>query len=601
MGLVRPSAEAKSPAPLPPSAPPVSKAAPKSTAPPSTSPPESLDRLKALLDGSLADPSSVSFEYLANCTLQWDLERKLGEGTFGDVFLAVDVDRGVRFVVKKINLLSLAAVSDAPLALGNRMRESEIMALTKFRSPLIVKLVGFTALDARQICLAYEYCAGGALDKALSDGTKAGELTYKQRIRVALGVAKALNYLHRGGGGGRCFHRDVKSANICLTSSLAPKLIDCGLARFIPEGDERVALTATGNSQPGTVGYMCPRYQCGDVKFSEKSEVFSFGVVLLELAVGDITLAGSRGNLYFRFFPPDLDDTVELLADAFDRRAELDGAWPDALKTDLASLIKSCLKGNPTKRVGLQAAMQQLRDLEKTHCVESGSERMVAAMREERERYLAAAQIKDASERSAVKSCLICFDEQPSGNGVECSGAHFYCSTCYGFAFGDELQKIANTPVLAEDHQKREGKMRCPQRIDGCTVLFTDQQLARCLSDDLFSKYSRLKDETYAEKVREQAEIDVRAQLQREIELGNVERRRQEDIQSGEMIQQEIRAGRMKRCVRCRVPIMRSGGCDHMNCRGPGGCGAHFCFVCDATPSTSPGCPGAGRRHEFYP
>ena len=88
---------------------------------------------------------------------------------------------------------------------------------------------------------------------------------------------------------------------------------------------------------------MCPRYQSGDVKFNEKSEVFSFGVVLLELAIGDITLAGSMGNLYFRFFPPDPDDTVELLADAFDPRAELDGAWPDAVKTTLAVLVKSCL------------------------------------------------------------------------------------------------------------------------------------------------------------------------------------------------------------------------------------------------------------------
>lgn len=166
------------------------------------------------------------------------------------------------------------------------MWSNEIVALTKFRSPLIVKLAGFTPPQARDVCLAYEYCAGGALDKALVDDGKASELTYKQRIRIALGVAKALNFLHRGGGErGRCFHRDVKSANICLTSTREPKLIDCGLARVIPDGDGRVALTATGNSQPGTMGYMCPRYQKGE-KFTEKREVFAFGVVLFELVTG---------------------------------------------------------------------------------------------------------------------------------------------------------------------------------------------------------------------------------------------------------------------------------------------------------------------------
>ena len=67
---------------------------------------------------------------------------------------------------------------------------------------------------------------------------KAQELTYRQRLRIALGAAKGLNYLHKGGDesveGGKCWHWDVKSANICLTATLEAKLIDCGLAKFMP-------------------------------------------------------------------------------------------------------------------------------------------------------------------------------------------------------------------------------------------------------------------------------------------------------------------------------------------------------------------------------
>ena len=554
------------------------------------------------LSGLLTDPSStfdpgiVPFDYFANCTLQWDSERKVGYGLFGDVFLAVDHTRSLRYVVKKINLASLASISETPAELGERMRTNEITALTLFRSPFIVKLAGFTHPGERQICLAYEYCAGGALDKALLDDSKAGELTWKHRIRVALGIAKALNYLHRGGGGDRCFHRDVKAANICLTASLSPKLIDCGLARFIPDGDDRVAVTATNNGQPGTLGYKCPRYEGGD-KFTAKSEVFSFGVVLLELLVGDVTVVGKRSaNLYFHF----CEDEEEELEESFDTRAEGDGEWPESVKIALVALTKACLEAKPKKRIELQPVMRQLQELERAHCDTSKSDEMIIEMREERERALEAAQVEEAGERATAKECMICYNDECRGSdGICCVGGHYFCSSCYDRTIGDELDRISSTRVLLDDHRAREGKMRCPQSGDGCSELFSDYQLAQVLSDERFSEYARVRDETHAARVREIAEIEVRRQIQREREMEDVERRRDEEGKSDDLIEQEIAAGRMKRCRQCRIPIAREGGCDTMHCRGAGGCGASFCFVCGAA-SQQATCPGAGHPHVFY-
>jgi interleukin-1 receptor-associated kinase 4 len=116
----------------------------------------------------------------------------------------------------------------------------------------------------------------------------ASELTWKLRVRVALGICAALHYLHKGGGGkaGGCYHRDVKAANICLTQTLQPKLIDCGLAKFIPAPNQAAQATAT-EGRPGTPGYKCARYENSGV-FEEKSEVYSFGIVLLELITGNV-------------------------------------------------------------------------------------------------------------------------------------------------------------------------------------------------------------------------------------------------------------------------------------------------------------------------
>ena len=87
------------------------------------------------------------------------------------------------------------------------------------------------------------------------------------------------------------------------------------------------------------------------------------------------------------------------------------------------------------------------------------------------------------------------------------------------------------------------------------------------------------------------------ALAQREYDEQERIRREQDGNRNLSFIEQEIRAGRMKRCPHCGTGIEKMLGCDHMHCRGAGGCGSHFCFVCEAMPTNQQNCRGRGRNH----
>ena len=288
--------------------------------------------LQVLNARGAAPPVEVPLAYLTECTAAFDwTERGLGEGAFGRVFRGVDPVSGARFAVKKLkDELVRPGADAAALAAMHRAAAREVQVLSRFRHPHIVSLIGFAFAGADR-CLVYELLPRGALDATLQDDGRAHELTWRVRVRVAAGVAKALNYLHRGGGGDRCFHRDVKAANICLHADLSPALIDCGLAKHIPA--EAGGPQTSSGGRFGTPGYMCPRYANGGA-YDNKSEAYSFGIVLLELITGEVQNGGR--DLYAVF----IEDEDEELAEAFDGRA---GEWPAAVKQEICAVACDCL------------------------------------------------------------------------------------------------------------------------------------------------------------------------------------------------------------------------------------------------------------------
>ena len=383
-------------------------------------------------------------------------EKKLGEGAFGDVYEGVVEDTGnqkpVRVAVKRLKP-SIRLQGDATehrAALTSIKRE--IHVLGRFYHPNIIRLLGFTSTSAgtaQELCLIYELGQNGSLDKMLVvDSKLAQDLSCKLRVRIAAGVSRALNYLHCHDPRGPAFHRDVKSANIVLDLGLRPKLIDCGLSKFIPEQNRLGTIMSTHGAALGTPGYMCPAYQ-RTLHFEAKSEIYSFGMVLLELMTGRIQ--GYQGLDENDLFAKYIDDEHSALSD-LDTRA---GTWSTTCAEQVEALARECLAPH-RRRIGtMLAVMRRLVDLETQCCLATDEERRMLRLAEdlqreldvlrhkgvlaeqlerklreqaaeltvlrERERQAQAQREREDKDRAdRLRHCFVCFDEVDVDAGVEC-------------------------------------------------------------------------------------------------------------------------------------------------------------------------------------
>ncbi|XP_022885371.1 LRR receptor-like serine/threonine-protein kinase [Olea europaea var. sylvestris] len=193
----------------------------------------------------------------------------IGRGRSGIVYRA-NIPSGLVIAVKRFRVSEKCSASTF---------SSEITTLARIRHRNIVRLLGWAANRSTKL-LFYDYMPNGTLGSLLHEGC-GGVLEWETRFNVALGVAEGLAYLHHD-----CvppiLHRDVKAHNILLGDRYEPCMADFGLARFIEE--ENASFSA--NPQfAGSYGYFAPEYACM-VKITEKSDVYSYGVVLLEIITG---------------------------------------------------------------------------------------------------------------------------------------------------------------------------------------------------------------------------------------------------------------------------------------------------------------------------
>ncbi|KAL1215266.1 Protein kinase STUNTED [Cardamine amara subsp. amara] len=156
----------------------------------------------------------------------------------------------------------------------------ELMIASSLHNPNIVPLLGFCIDPEQGLFLVYKYVSGGSLECFLHNKKKGKYLPWSARYKVALGIADAIAYLHNGTE--QCVvHRDIKPSNILLSSNKNPKLCDFGLASWTAAP----SVPFLCKTVKGTFGYLSPEYfQHG--KISDKTDVYAFGVVLLELITG---------------------------------------------------------------------------------------------------------------------------------------------------------------------------------------------------------------------------------------------------------------------------------------------------------------------------
>ncbi|KAK4421545.1 G-type lectin S-receptor-like serine/threonine-protein kinase [Sesamum alatum] len=191
---------------------------------------------------------------------------KLGEGGFGPVYKGV-LEEGQEITIKRLSKESRQGLDEL---------KTELIFIAKLQHRNLVKVLG-CCIQKEESMLIYEYMPNKSLDVILFDQTKSRLLDWQKRFHIINGVARGLLYLHQDSRL-RIIHRDLKASNILLDSEMNPKISDFGLARSFG-GNQTEAQTL---HVVGTYGYMSPEYAV-DGMFSVKSDVFSFGVLVLEI------------------------------------------------------------------------------------------------------------------------------------------------------------------------------------------------------------------------------------------------------------------------------------------------------------------------------
>ncbi|XP_021719634.1 cysteine-rich receptor-like protein kinase 15 [Chenopodium quinoa] len=196
-------------------------------------------------------------------------ENKLGEGGFGEVYKG-KIENGQEIAVKRLSKNSGQGVVEF---------KTEVDVVAKLRHKNLVKLLGFCVALEEKI-LVYEFLPNSSLDRFLFDQTKNVSLDWQTRFKIIIGIAKGLLYLHEDSPL-KIIHRDLKSSNVLLDDDMNPKISDFGLAKLFgvdqTQGDTKRIV--------GTYGYMAPEYAITG-HYSVKSDVFSFGVLVLEIVSG---------------------------------------------------------------------------------------------------------------------------------------------------------------------------------------------------------------------------------------------------------------------------------------------------------------------------
>ncbi|CAI0406958.1 unnamed protein product [Linum tenue] len=194
---------------------------------------------------------------------------KLGQGGFALVYKG-RLPNGQEIAVKRLSANSRQ---------GLEQFRNEVLLIAKLQHRNLVKLHGCCIEEEEQM-LIYEYLPNRSLDLFLFDRKGGTVLDWTRRFSIIVGIARGILYLHQDSRF-RIIHRDLKTSNILLDGELNPKISDFGMAMIL-EADQVHGKTA---SIGGTYGYMSPEYAVFG-KFSEKSDVFSFGVILLEMITG---------------------------------------------------------------------------------------------------------------------------------------------------------------------------------------------------------------------------------------------------------------------------------------------------------------------------
>ncbi|XP_044472132.1 probable serine/threonine-protein kinase PBL17 isoform X2 [Mangifera indica] len=294
-----------------------------------------------------------TYEEMRSATKSFRQDFILGEGGFGIVYKGV-IDESVRpgYPITQVAIKELNREGFQ----GDREWLAEVNYLGQLSHPNLVKLIGYCCEDEHRI-LVYEYMESGSLEKHLLRRRVGCTLTWSKRMKIALDVAKGLAFLH--GAERSIIYRDFKTSNILLDLDFNAKLSDFGLAKDGPMGDQ----THVSTRVMGTYGYAAPEYVMTG-HLTARSDVYGFGVVLLEMLLGRKAVDKSRPSReqnLVEWARRLLNHNKKLLR-ILDPRMEGQYLVKTAMK--VANLAYKCLSQNPKGRPAMNQVVELLESVQ---------------------------------------------------------------------------------------------------------------------------------------------------------------------------------------------------------------------------------------------
>ncbi|XP_062017587.1 leucine-rich repeat receptor protein kinase HPCA1-like isoform X2 [Rosa rugosa] len=285
-----------------------------------------------------------SFEELKKYTNDFSEENDIGSGGYGQVYRGT-LPMGQMVAIKRAKRESMQGAPEF---------KAEVELLSRVHHKNLVSLVGFCLEQGEQM-LVYEYVPNGDLLDSLS-GKSGIRLDWMRRLKVALGAAKGLAYLHEHANP-TIIHRDIKSNNILLDKDLEAKVADFGLSKSMADSGKDYVTTQV----KGTMGYLDPEYYMTQ-QLTEKSDVYSFGVVMLELITAKRPI--ERGKYIVRVVQSAMDKSKDLynLHEVLDPAIDLENDQLKGLEM-FVNLAMLCVDELRAKRPRMGAVVKEIENI----------------------------------------------------------------------------------------------------------------------------------------------------------------------------------------------------------------------------------------------
>ncbi|PHT36749.1 Protein kinase APK1B, chloroplastic [Capsicum baccatum] len=340
---------------------------------------------------------SYTFSELRAATRNFRPDSVVGEGGFGSVFkgwvdehtlAASKPGTGIVIAVKKLNQEGWQ---------GHREWLAEINYLGQLQHANLVKLIGY-CLEEDHRLLVYEFMPKGSMENHLfRRGSFYQPLSWSLRMKVALGAARGLAFLHNAET--KVIYRDFKTSNILLDSDYNAKLSDFGLARDGPVGDQSHVSTRV----MGTYGYAAPEY-LSTGHLTAKSDVYSFGVVLLEILSGKKAIDKNRPtgeHSLVDWAKPYLTNKRRVFR-VLDARLEGQYSLTHAMK--VAILALQCISMDPKSRPTMDEVVKALEQLQESKDVAKNDKKVRQVNQHSRSSFALKKSCKSSAEGTPAKA-----------------------------------------------------------------------------------------------------------------------------------------------------------------------------------------------------